>query len=189
MTSLKNISFQKKKEKTIKYLIYIRFTLRLKILLLPGSIYIAANKAGQTTSTDLATSRKLGYLRDIGERVQQVRGIPRGLRSSLAVDHWNVYPGDRRPVPAPLTACGRTQSRFEISKTVHSQFPWGRGGRIWPPLDFQLPSFEIRDSPTPIPAEGSLSRDEGRHVRDPVSPRITRNNSSAVAEIDTPMYD
>lgn len=87
MTSLKNISFQKKKEKTIKYLIYIRFTLRLKILLLPGSIYIAANKAGQTTSTDLATSRKLGYLRDIGERVQQVRGIPRGLRSSLAVDH------------------------------------------------------------------------------------------------------
>lgn len=100
-----------------------------------------------TRATDLATSRKVGYPR--GKRIHQVHGIPHG--SSLAVDHWNVYPSDRWPVPARL---GRTQSRFEISKTVHSQFPWGR---IWPPLDFQLPSFEIKDSPTPIPPrEGSL---------------------------------
>ena len=44
----------------------------------------------------------------------------------------------------------------------------------------------------PFPRERDpLPRDEGRHehVRDPVSPRITRNNSSTVAEIDTPMYD
>lgn len=103
----------------------------------------------------------------------------------------------RRSLACTCTAHGleghKVDSRYRRRCTPSSRGVAAVG--IWPPLDFQLPSFEIKDSPTPIPPRrgggSSLPRDEGRHehVRDPVSPRITRNNSSAVAEIDTPMYD
>lgn len=62
---------------------------------------------------------------------------------------------------------------------MHSQFPWGRAGRIWPSLDFQLHGFEIEDSPTPIPAEGSpLPSKDARARSRSCFPPIIRNNSS-----------
>lgn len=120
----------------------------------------------------LSLSRKAGCLRDIcgwkgfskstesPHRVSAKDSIQPSRRSLKRISRGS------RTVPAHGPV-GRTQSRFEISRETRCtrKFPWGRRWSYTAAvLDFQLHSFEIEDSPTPIPSGRTHE-----HVRDPVS--------------------